>query len=142
MHEAIKQITETLALHLPRPTPAIEASKQTAAEVAPSEGLSEPELISAPTEASAAPESPPADITEAPVEPVTPASEQSPPKRPSLEKRSSVLGSVGKIFWPFGSSSSTKTAVDQTGNSTTNLDTPKVPTVTVSEVPLTPEIEI
>lgn len=136
MHGAIKHITETLALHLPPPTPAIDASKQTTAEVAPPEHTSEPGLISAPTEASAAPESPPAGITE------TPVSEQSAPKRPSLEKRSSVLGSMGKIFWPFGSSSPTNKVVDQIGNATTNSDTPKVPTVTVSEVPLTPEIEI
>jgi hypothetical protein len=136
MHGAIKHITETLALHLPPPTPAVDASKQTTAEVAPPEHTSEPGLISTSTEASAAPESPPAGITE------TPVSEQSAPKRPSLEKRSSVLGSMGKIFWPFGSSSPTNKVVDQIGNATTNSDTPKVPTVTVSEVPLTPEIEI
>jgi hypothetical protein len=125
LHEAIKQITETLALHLPPPTPTEETSKQKPAEVLPTEA--EPSGIDTPV---------------ALVEPVTPVAEQSPPKRPSLEKRSSVLGSIGKILWPFGSASPTKTVVDGVEVSTGDSNTPKVPTVTVTEVPLTPEIEI
>jgi hypothetical protein len=142
MHEAIKHITETLALHLPDTTPVLEASKQVTAATVPSEQTSEPELVSAPAEAPVAPESPLADPKKTSVEPVTPSTEQSSPKRPNLGKRSSALGSMGKIFWPFGSSSPTKTVVEQTGNAKANPDTPKVPTVTVSEVAPTPEIEI
>jgi hypothetical protein len=140
MHEAIKQITNTLALHLPPPTPTIEPSKQhTATESAsePEPTLELSEIPTAPT-----PEPSKADTTETRVEPVTSASEQSPPKRPTLEKRSSVLGSIGKILWPFGSASPTKTVVDGVEVTTVDSNAPKVPTVVVTEVPLTPEIEI
>jgi hypothetical protein len=134
MHDAIKQITEMLALHLPPPTPAITSSQHTTTKVM----TSEPELISerSGTEPSNA------NTTENLFEPVAAASEQSSPKRPKLEKRTSVLGSIGKILWPFGSASPTKSVVD--GIEVTNADSsaPKVATVTVTEVPLTPEIEI
>ena len=33
------------------------------------------------------------------------------PKRPMAEKRTSVLGSVGKFFWSFGSSEKIATAI-------------------------------
>jgi hypothetical protein len=49
---------------------------------------------------------------------------------------------MGKILWPFGSTSPTKTVVEPTGKATAKSDTPKVPTVTVSEVTPGPEIEI
>jgi hypothetical protein len=98
----------------------------------------EPELISEPsgTEPSNA------NTTENLVEPVAPASEQSSPKRPKLEKRTSVLGSIGKILWPFGSASPTKSVVDGNEITTEDSSAPKVATVTVTEVPLRSEIEI
>ena len=123
-----------LALHLPPPTPAITASQHTNTKVM----TSEPELISerSGTEPSNA------NTTENLVEPVASANEQSSPKRPKLEKRTSVLGSIGKILWPFGSASPTKSVVDGIEVTNAGSSDPKVATVTVTEVPLTPEIEI
>jgi hypothetical protein len=134
MHDAIRQITETLALRLPPPTPAITSSKHTTTEVT----SLEPELISEP----AGSEPLEVDTIETSVELVNPASGQSSPKRPKLEKRTSVLGSISKIFWPFGSASPTKSVVDGIEVTTEDSSAPKVATVTVTEVPLTPEIEI
>jgi hypothetical protein len=136
---AIKQITETLALHLPPPTPAVESSKQKIVEVV----TSEPDAP-APSETPSVPSAEPSKVitTEAPAETVAPTTEQPPPKRPTLEKRSSVLGSIGKIFWPFGSSSPTKSALEGREVTTADSSAPKVPTVTVTEVSQTPEIEI
>jgi hypothetical protein len=136
MHDAIKQITEMLTLHLPPPNPAITSTQHTTTEVITSEAgpVIEPH------------ESEPSNavITETlpVVEPVAPESEQSSPKRPKLEKRTSVLGSVGKILWPFGSASPTKSVVDGNEVTTEDSSAPKVATVTVTEVPVTPEIEI
>jgi hypothetical protein len=140
LHIAIKQITETLALHLPPPTPTVESSKQSTAEAV----TSEMEVVSAPPETPSVPSAEPsnAKITEVSVETATPAAEQSPSKRPNLEKRSSVLGSIGKILWPFGSSSPTKSTVEGIEVATADSSVPKVPTVTVTEVPPTPEIAI
>lgn len=134
MHDAIKQITEMLALHLLPPTPAIPSSQHTTTKVVTSES----ELISerSGTEPSNA------NTTENLVEPVASASEQSSPKRPKLEKRTSVLGSIGKILWPFGSVSPTKSVVDGIEVTNAGSSAPKVATVTVTEVPLTQEIEI
>jgi hypothetical protein len=141
MHEGIKQITETLALHLPPPTPTMESSKKhNATEPASGRELTLESTTEGPTNSTTEPLK--ADTTETPVEPVTPESEQSPPKRPTLEKRSSVLGSIGKILWPFGSASPTKTVVDGIEVPTVDSSAPKVPAVVVTEVPLTPEIEI
>lgn len=140
MHEAIKLITETLALHLPahNPNSALETIKPSTAEAAPSAKTSENEVITAAS---------PPDLTSQPsaismadtlVETPSPTS---PPKRPNLEKRSSLLGSMGKIFWPFGSASPNKTVIDGTEVVTADMNAPKVTTVTISEVPLTPGIE-
>jgi hypothetical protein len=139
LHLAIKQITETLALHLPPPTPAVESSKQKIVEVV----TSEPDAP-APSETASVPSAETSKVvtTEVLAETVAPTTEQPPPKRPTLEKRSSVLGSIGKIFWPFGSSSPTKSALEGGEVTTADSSAPKVPTVTVTEVPQTPEIEI
>ncbi len=133
MHDAIKQITETLALRLPPPTPAITSSQPTTTEVITSEAgpvmEHEPEASNAVT-------------TETLVEPVTQESEQASPKRPKLEKRASVLGSIGKILWPFGSASPMKGVFDSNEVTTEDSSAPKVATVTVTEVRVTPEIEV
>jgi hypothetical protein len=139
LHLAIKQITETLALHLPPPTPVVESSKQKIVAVV----TSEPD-VPAPSETPSVPSAEPSKVvtTEAPAEIVAPTTEQRSPKRPTLEKRSSVLGSMGKIFWPFGSSSPTKSALEGGEVTTADSSAPKVPTVAVTEVPQTPETEI
>jgi hypothetical protein len=133
---AIKHIIETLALHLPPLTLTIESSTQNSAEVVTSELEPTSETATVPT-----PE-PLKATTKAPVEPVTPATEEVRLKRPTLEKRSSVLGSIDKIFWPFGSSSPTNSVDDGVGITTPDSNPLKVPSVTVTEMPLTPEIEI
>lgn len=107
--------------------------------------LSEPEIVPVPLETPAAPaasalESSRVNTTEVPSEESLPKA--SPPKRPTLEKRSSVLGSIGKIFWPFGSASPIRTSVEGVEVTTVDSDAPKVPTVLVTEVPPTREIEI
>ena len=104
---------------------------------------SEPD-VPAPSETPSVPSAEPSKVvtTEAPAEIVAPTTEQRSPKRPTLEKRSSVLGSMGKIFWPFGSSSPTKSALEGGEVTTADSSAPKVPTVAVTEVPQTPEIEI
>jgi hypothetical protein len=123
-----------LALHLPPPTPAFTSSQHTTTEViTPKAGpVIEPH------------ESEPSNVvtTETLIEPVTPESGQSSPKRPKLEKRTSVLGSIGKILWPFGAASPTKSVVDGSEGTTADSSAPKIATVTVTEVALTPEIEI
>ena len=40
------------------------------------------------------------DTTHPPLE--DPSASKSSPRRPTPEKRTSVLGSIGKVFWPFG----------------------------------------
>ena len=105
--------------------------------------MSEPEPMTEPmTQPSEIEPSNAVTTTETLVEPVTPASEQSSPKPPKLEKRTSVLGSIGKILWPFGSASPTKSVVDGVEDTTADSSAPKATTVTVTEVPLAPEIEI
>ncbi|KAE9364459.1 hypothetical protein N431DRAFT_107740 [Stipitochalara longipes BDJ] len=116
LHEAIQRITETLALHLPPPTPVIEPLQQKTLE------------------------SPKVDTAEVSTEAAEPIS--SPPTRPTLEKRRSVLGSISKILWPFGSASPNTTANEGAEVTTADVNAPKIPTVMVTEVPLTPEIEI
>jgi hypothetical protein len=101
MQEAIQQITKVLALHLLTPTSAAAASnaiKSTEEEinealvsaVKPLTGLL-PDIL---------PNND--DTAHLPLE--DPSTPKSSPKRPIPEKRTSVLGAIGKVFWPFGSS--------------------------------------
>lgn len=112
MHEAIQHITKVLAFHMP--TPPSGPSGSSAIE-------NVEEII---TEALATAVKPLTDLvpqimpknddsTHPPLE--DPSTPRSSPKRPTTEKWTSVLGSIEKVFWPFGSSE-------------------KVATVTVTEV--------
>ena len=100
MHEAIHQITKVLAFHMPlpasdasRPTPiaAVEAIIDEAMAT-PVMALTDllPELVSRNDDSSHPP-------MENPLTPMPPR------KRPSVQKQTSVLGSIGKMFWPFSS---------------------------------------
>lgn len=109
MHEAIQQITKVLAFHMPTPPtgPANlvknaedEIQEALASAVKPLTDLL-PEILHND------------DSTHPPLE--DPSTPKSSPKRPVPEKRTSVLGAIGKVFWPFGS-------------------TEKITTVTVTEV--------
>jgi len=138
LHEAVQKITETLALHFPPPTPIIDSSKQKSAEPP----TTAPELVSVAPAAPAAP-APELSKSDTPEVPAVAAVEPtSPPKRPTLEKRSSVLGSLGKILWPFGSAAQVQTGIEGIEVPAAGSNAPKVPTVLVTEVPPTPEIEI
>jgi hypothetical protein len=109
MHEAIQQISKVLAFHLPTPVATSNAIKSTEEEI--NEALASavkpltdllPDIL---------PNND--DTAHPPLE--DPSSPTSSPKRPVPEKRTSVLGAIGKVFWPFGSSD-------------------KIATVTVTEV--------
>jgi hypothetical protein len=139
LHLAIKQITETLALHLPPPTPTTLSNPKV---VEPVTSESEPVSVPGETAAVIAAEPSHAPATETAPEPAPSPTEDTKPKRQSPEKRTSVMGSIGKILWPFGSSSPTKNVVDGVEVPAADPSAPKVPTVTVTEVPTTPEIRI
>ncbi len=138
MHEAVQKITETLALHFPPPTPIIDSSKQKSAEPL----TTTPEFISVGPTAPATPAPEPSKVVTPEAPAVAAVEPASPPKRPNLEKRSSVLGSLGKILWPFGSAAPVQTGIEGVEVPAAGPDAPKVPTVLVTEVPPTPEIEI
>lgn len=101
MHEAIQQMTKVLALHMPVPTLGASESK-------PNETMED--VIS---EALATAVKPLTDLvpeimhqnddtTHPPLE--EPSAPKSAPKRPTPGQRTSFIGAIGKVFWPFGSS--------------------------------------
>src|SRR6187402_2427115 len=116
MHEAIQLITKTLATHLPPPalTPDInQPSPETATDPITKDPVSsQPEILTdslpqatmedeiTPVTAESSTSNQASSSEELPTEP--PVEEQSPPKRPNAEKRTSVIGSIGKFLWPFG----------------------------------------
>lgn len=112
MHEAIQHITKILTSPMPLPAPAASGSKpnetiedviseRLAAAVKPHTELV-PEVMHQND-----------DTTHPPLE--DPLAPKSPPKMPIPGQRSSFIGAMGRVFWPFGSSE-------------------KVATVTVAEV--------
>ncbi|KAK0123981.1 hypothetical protein ONS95_008969 [Cadophora gregata] len=118
MHEAIQHITKKLATHLSAPqAPAPVVVKEVAVEPTPTpttQAVPEPTV---PSTSESAPQEP---ETTAPVEatnttsdeitavPTTstnpPETQPTTPKRPTHNKRGSVIGSIGKFLWPFGGS--------------------------------------
>jgi hypothetical protein len=122
MHEAIQEITKLLALHLPRndivPTPL--KSTEAFTELAPTmdEVVGSTQLSST-TEQTALVEETATNPTK--------------PNRPNPEKRTSMLGAIGKVLWPFGSPNIPPvSAGDVKVLSAPNLI--KAPTVTTSEI--------
>lgn len=117
LHLSIQEISKTLALHLPHlvyksasvietPEPAAEPTPEIVAKPASSDHI--PEIIAEPVFTPSSPE-----IIEAPAETSTvaavpqaePEPEPSSPKTSVSRKRTSTLGYIGKILWPFGSGS-------------------------------------
>jgi len=110
LHLSIQEISKTLALHLPHlvpppapvvETPAAEPTPETLVETAP--------VIETPA-AGPTPEPSIPEIIDilAPAETSPPAEaepEPSSPKTSLPRKRTSTLGYIGKVFWPFGSAS-------------------------------------
>jgi hypothetical protein len=115
LHLSIQEISKTLALHLPHlvhtpapvvETPPAEHTPETVVETAPvietpaAEPTPEPISIPSTPEVIEAPAETPTDLAIPEAEP-----EPSSPKTSLPRKRTSTLGYIGKIFWPFGSGS-------------------------------------
>jgi hypothetical protein len=99
MHEAIQQITKVLAFYMPARPPSADGSNSIEnAEAIINEALATavkpltnlvPEIMAKSDDSTHPPS----------VDPSTP---KPPPTRPNPEKRTSVIGSIGKVLWPFG----------------------------------------
>jgi hypothetical protein len=135
LHLSIQEISKTLALHLPHlvhipapvvETPPAEHTPETVVETAPAPVIETP--AAEPTPEPSTPEviETPA---EPPTDPVVPEAEAEPssPKTSVTRKRTSTLGYIGKIFWPFGSGSGSPKATTPAPAQDENEDVVSVP---------------
>jgi hypothetical protein len=115
MHEAIQEISRLLAQHLPLRN-ATPEDPATPARTIPVDTETEPQQ----------------ETETEPVNAESTSAEEDTPK-PSAEKRTSMLGAIGKVFWPFGASQPREEA----GTKTPALGAPNLiqaPKATISEV--------
>lgn len=104
MHEAIQNITKVLAYHMPTPPSGDYSASGTTATENVEEIINDALATAVKPLTDLIPEimANSDDLTHSPLE--DSASLNSFPKRPTAEKRTSVLGSIGKVFWSFGTS--------------------------------------